>query len=467
MKKMKEDAAILVQPKSPKPMRSQAIFTEGSTKRHVLAMTAAASVGLMSIFVVDLLSLLYVSRLGDPELTAAVGFATQVLFFSVSINIGLSIAIGALVSRAIGAGARSRARQLAASGLVHVFCISALVSLCALPFRREILTLLGAEGKALDVASDYLLFTLPATVGLGLGMALAALLRAVGDARRAMYVTLSGAVTTAILDPIFIFALGLGVRGAAIVTIFSRLTFVVVGLHGVITKHDLVPRPSLAASVADLRPLMGIAVPAVLTNLAAPAANAYSMRIFAHFGEPVVAAFAIMDRISPVAFGVLFALSSAVGPILGQNLGARLYPRVRRVLTDSFSFAAVYVVAVALILSQAAPLIVRLFAAQGQTAQLLAFFCVTCGGLWFFLGGIFVANASFNNLGFPLLSTVFNWGRATVGTIPFVTFGARFGPEGGFLGLIAGAVVFGILAIFIAYYVTGRLAGDAKDGSFA
>ena len=58
--------------------------------RHVIVMTAASSVGLMAIFAVDLLSLLWVSRLGDPKLTAAVGFATQVLFFSVSISIGLS-----------------------------------------------------------------------------------------------------------------------------------------------------------------------------------------------------------------------------------------------------------------------------------------------------------------------------------------------------------------------------------------
>jgi len=71
----------------------RAVFTEGSTMRHVIVMTAATSVGLMAIFVVDLLSLLYVSWLGDPKLTAAVGFASQVLFFSVSINIGLSIAI--------------------------------------------------------------------------------------------------------------------------------------------------------------------------------------------------------------------------------------------------------------------------------------------------------------------------------------------------------------------------------------
>lgn len=433
--------------------------------RHVLAMTGAASIGLMSIFVVDLLSLLYVSRLGDPDLTAAVGFATQVLFFSVSINIGLAIAIGALVSRAIGAGQRPAARRLAASGLVHVFVISALVSCAALPFRRDILELLGASGEALDVASTYLLFTLPATVGLGLGMALAGLLRAVGDARQAMYVTLSGAVATAILDPIFIFGLGLGVEGAAIVTIFSRIIFVVVGLIGAVYKHDLIALPRGGAAISDAPALMRIAIPAILTNVAAPAANAYSMRIFAHFGEPVVAAFAIMDRITPVAFGVLFALSGSVGPIMGQNLGARLYDRIRQILTNSFAFAAVYVVAVALILSQASPLIIGVFAARGQTAELLNFFCLTCGGLWFFLGGIFVANASFNNLGFPVLSTLFNWGRATVGTIPFVTIGAaRFGPEGGFIGLIAGATLFGVFAVVMAYFVTARLARDSKDG---
>ena len=51
--------------------------------------------------------------------------------------------------------------------------------------------------------------------------------------------------------------------------------------------------------------------------------------------------------------------------------------------------------------------------------------------MWFFIGLLFVANASFNNLGFPLLSTLFNWGRATLGTMPFALIGARYGgPEG-------------------------------------
>jgi putative MATE family efflux protein len=441
----------------------RAVFTEGSTMRHVIVMTAATSVGLMAIFLVDLLSLLYVSWLGDPKLTAAVGFASQVLFFSISINIGVSIAIGALVSRAHGKGDRAGARRLAASGLVHVFLIAALVSIFAWPLRREILALLGARGLALDAASTYLAITLPATVLLGPGMALASILRAAGDARRAMYVTLAGAIATAVLDPVFIFGFGLGVTGAAIVTLISRFVFVAVGLNGAIREHDLIAMPGRKAASLDLVPMMAIAIPAILTNLAAPMANAYAMRIFSHFGEAVVAAFAILDRLNPMAFGVLFALSAAVGPIMGQNLGAKLVLRVRQVLTDCLIFATLYVVAVAILLRLAAPLIVQLFHAQGETAELLTFVCAYGGVLWLFLGAIFVANAAFNNLGFPLLSTLFNWGRATLGTLPFVTIGtARFGPEGGYVGMILGSALFGVGAVITAYYVMARLAKRPK-----
>ena len=76
--------------------------------RHVAVMTATGSIGLMSIFVVDLLSLFYVSRLGDQTLKAAVGYSSQVQFLAMAINIGLTIAVSATVSRALGAGDRDR-----------------------------------------------------------------------------------------------------------------------------------------------------------------------------------------------------------------------------------------------------------------------------------------------------------------------------------------------------------------------
>src|SRR5918997_6284374 len=93
-------------------------FVTGSTMRHVTVMTATGAVGLVAIFFVDLLSLLYISWLGDPRLTAAVGLATIALFIATSINVGLMIAISALVSRALGAHERDRARRLAGTTLV-------------------------------------------------------------------------------------------------------------------------------------------------------------------------------------------------------------------------------------------------------------------------------------------------------------------------------------------------------------
>ena len=175
------------------PVKPRPVFTQGSTMRHVAVMTATGALGLMAIFAVDLLSLLYVSRLGDQALKAAVGYAGQVLFLAVSINIGLTIALAATVSRALGAGDRPAARRLAASGLAISTLASAVIAAGLLVFRGPILEHgLHAHGRAGEVAYQFLAITLPANVPMALGMGFAAALRAAGDARRAMYVTLVG-----------------------------------------------------------------------------------------------------------------------------------------------------------------------------------------------------------------------------------------------------------------------------------
>lgn len=438
-------------------------FTVGSTLRHVLVMTATGAVGLVAVFMVEFLTLLYISRLGDTELTAAVGYASQVTFLLISINIGLTIAVGALVSRALGARDRDKARGVAASGVTLMALIAGALSFAVMPFTHTILALIGARGEALEVGSLYLRIILPGTLLLGLGMAFSAVLRGVGDARRAMYVTLGGAVVTACLDPVFIFVLHLGVVGAGIVVLISRVCLAATGWHGAVRVHGLVARPTLAGLRADTMPLAAIAAPAVLTNIASPIANIYAMRIFSGFGDSVVAAFAIMDRVTPVAFGTLFALSGAVGPIMGQNYGAKAFGRVRGVLDDCYGVSAVYVALVGVVLWLAAPAIVWLFAAAGETAELLVFFCRVGALLWFFLGGVFVANAAYNNLGWPFLSTAINWGRATIGTIPFVTLGAAwYGPKGGYVGMILGAALFGVVAVIGSYRLVGRISRQAE-----
>jgi len=124
---------------------------------------------------------------------------------------------------------------------------------------------------------------------------------------------------------------------------------------------------------------------------------------------------------------------------------------VREALRDSLVFVlvAVLVAWAALALGQNA--IVITFSAHGVTADLVRLFCSLLAGGFLFTGALYVANAAFNNLGFPLLSTAFNWGRATLGTIPFAAWGSHYGPGGVLIGQAAGSILFGIGAIIMAF----------------
>src|SRR5690349_24896621 len=114
------------------------VFVQGSTMRHVLVMTGTGATGLVAIFIVDLVSLLYISWLNDPSLTAGVGLATVVMFFTISINVGLMIPIGALVSRALGARRPDDARRLATSCSLLMAAFAALVTPATHPCFPEL-----------------------------------------------------------------------------------------------------------------------------------------------------------------------------------------------------------------------------------------------------------------------------------------------------------------------------------------
>ena len=433
-------------------------FTTGSIKRHVLVMAASGAVGLISIFAVDLLSLLYISWLGNVNFTAGVGYATAVMFFSTSANVGMMIGLSALVSRAIGAREMDRARRLSGTTSFISAFASLLVSVLILFTLHPLLTLMGATGDTHDVAYRFLLIAMPSNVFLGFGMALSGVLRAVGDARRSMFVTLSGGIASAIVDPILIFGLGLGTDGAAIATIISRLVFCAVGFYGAVKVHDLVRRPTGLHIIEDFMPLFGIALPAVLTNLAGPVAGAFMTAVLAPYGDEAVAANAIITRLVPVAFGSVFALSGAVGPIIGQNLGARNIGRVRKTLIDSLMIGTLAVVIAWVILALSRDGISYIFHAKAETADLVSFFCVVIAGTWIFHGALFVANASFNNLGAPALATAFNWGKSTIGTIPFALVGVQLaGAKGALIGQGIGAILFGIGGVYAAFYVVARI----------
>lgn len=425
--------------------------------RHVAVMASTGAVGLVAVFLVDLINLFYISQLGEQAIAAAVGFAGVVGFFHTSICIGLMIGITATVSRRIGAGDTAQARRLASHSLLLTAAIAAVLALATLAFLGPLLWVLGARGEVAVLAQRYLTVTMPSVPLLAVGMASSALLRSVGAARRAMGVTLGAAAVTAALDPLFIFYFGMGLDGAAVVSVISRSVLVGVGLHGIWRVHRLLAPTERAYFWSDARSLFTVAGPAVLTNLATPVGAAFVTHSIAQFGASAVAGQATVDRLTPVAFGLIYALSGAVGPILAQNLGAHRYDRVQQTLRASLGFMVVAVAAAWLLLALLQGLLIRAFSLDGQAALLLQAFCSWLAASFFFAGALFVANAAFNNLGRPLWSTGFNWARATLGTIPLAWWGARYGPVGVLAGQALGTAVFGTLAMWIAFRLTANL----------
>ena len=175
--------------------------------------------------------------------------------------------------------------------------------------------------------------------------------------------------------PDLIFGLHLGLPGAAISTVLSRLVLATLGWIGAALRHELVARPSLRALTGDFGAIFHVAGPALLTNLATPVGAAYVTRSMAVFGPDAVAGQATIDRISPVAFGLVYALSGAVGPILAQNAGAGHLDRVRETLRDSSIFVLATVLLAWAVLALAQDLVVRIFFAHGMMAELVHLFC--------------------------------------------------------------------------------------------
>ena len=438
--------------------QAAAKFTTGSTMRHVVVMTLTGSLGLSFMFLVDFLALWWISRLGQEVLISAIGFAATLQFVVISVAIGMMIAAVALVSRALGQRDMARARALATSTILYAVLVQSLIAVLVWVFRHDILELTGASGAALEQASAFLAISLPSLPLIAAGMSASAILRAEGDAWRSMLVTMVGGLVAIVIDPLLIVWAELGLEGAGIAIVISRFCMAALGLYWVAVTRRLLARPSRADLRRFLRPFLGIALPAVATQVSTPFGNWLLIRAMADHGDSAVAGLGVVGRLQILAFGGIFALSGAIGGIIGQNHGAGLPDRVRSAYLDALKFCLVYTALVWALMAFASDWIAGGFNLTPEGAEVVHAFTHVAAGSFVFTGALFVSNAAFNNLGRPIWATGANWFRDGVLMAPLaIALGALYGAEGvvwaqGLANMIAGA-----LSAWIGWRLVTRL----------
>ena len=346
---------------------------------------------------------------------------------------------------------------LAHRGILRVVAAQSVVAGLLWIFRRQVLIASGAEGEVLELARQFLTITLPSMPFIAAGIACSAVLRAVGDAWRSMAVTMVAGCIAVFLDPLLIYVLGWGVQGAALSIVLARFAMLAAGVRYVIGKHDMLARPTMEDITTYLNPYLAIALPAIATQLSTPFGNWILTREIAQFGESAVAGWGVVMRLTILAFGGIFALSGAIGGIIGQNYGAGRPDRVAGAYWAALKFCVAYTMVTWLLMATLSGAIVRSFGLSSEGEAVVRTFTHYAAGGFVFTGALFVAHSTFNTVARPIWSTAANWFRDGVLMLPLaLIFSGAMGATGIIWSNAVANVLAGGLAAWLAWrYIRG------------
>ena len=430
---------------------ARARFTEGSVVGHLIATASTSALSLLAVFLVDIFTLIYVSRLDDQVALAAVGLAKMLMFINSAFASGVVTAAGAVLSARIGKHASRALAQWVTHLLLMVLCIAAGVAVIEWLAIAHMGQWLGATAETYQLAGHFIAIVLPCSVLAAAMQMCAQMLRAQGHVRSALAVLLAGAITLAVADPLFIFAFGFGLAGAAISYGLSTVVALAVGLTLVKRHIGLSPVVRFKHLKLHVGLTWPIALPAMLANLAMPVGITYLMLVLTSLGASALAGMAVIDRILQFGYCAFFALPSALVPVLAQNFGARRDDRVHTAIRVIRRLVVGYGLSVWLLLIVFGPWIADYFHLLDSGRAMFLAFTRIGAGMWILYGLDFVAQSMFLTMSRAWWVPAFGWLRGTLGTVPFVYAGSQwYGASGALVAMWCGNALVALLAIFTA-----------------
>ncbi|MBW2971519.1 MATE family efflux transporter [Candidatus Woesearchaeota archaeon] len=299
-------------------------------KKAVFTIALPTVVAMLVQTLYNVVDTAYVGRLG-AEAIAALTFAFPIFFLLIAINVGLGAGMGSRISRYMGEKKKQAAENTAVHGILISLSLALVMFILGMVFLDPLFLLFGASNSVLELSTSYMSVILMGIFVMFPSSMLNSIFTAQGDTRTPMIIQVTALVINIILDPIFIFVLGYGVRGAAIATVIALSISLL--LYLALLKRRSYLRISLKCFEFRwhlVKDIFRVGAPASFMMILMSIYVILVNRVMVHFGTDYVAVFGMVWRLGSTAMMPIFGFGMAALTLVGMFYGAKRYDLVKQ-----------------------------------------------------------------------------------------------------------------------------------------
>ena len=311
-----------------------ALFETVPVPKAFLTLTVPVVLSKIVSLIYNMADTFFIARTGDADLVAGVSICAPIFLLMVSLGDLFGLGGSSVMSRLFGQHKDEEGKRVSGFTFYAAIATGILVAAVMLILRRPILGLLGAQGQVFHYASQYYIWIALGAPCIILTLIPANQLRTEGLASLSMAGSIVGSVVNIVLDPLFIFGLGMGAGGAAIATVLGNLATDIVFAVCIRKKSSkLTIDPRLAKTdLAAILAVLAIGLPSSLNNLMNSLGTALLNRNLVSYGADKVAAMGIASKVNMMVAMVMIAFAFGAQALIGYNYGSGNKARLREVL---------------------------------------------------------------------------------------------------------------------------------------
>ena len=433
-------------------------LTQGGEAGVIIRFAAPMLIGNVFQQLYTMVDSVIVGRGVGKEALAAVGASFPVLFFMISLVMGITMGASIMLSQFFGARDQVRLKKTIDTSLIFLLYACLVITVLGLLLSGPILRALRTPVAVFPLARQYLQIMFAGMVFLFGYNAVGAILRGLGDSKNPLYFLMIATAINIVLDLLFVLVFHWGVAGAAWATVIAQGVSFLIGLRYMQrSPHEhlhLSPR-KMRFDREIFRTILRIGLPSGVQQSLVSLGFVALTRIVNPFGTNVIAGYTAASRLDSFAAMPAMNLSMAVSTFVGQNLGAGKPERVRKGYQYTLLISAAISLSLTIALVFFKRQLIGLFAADPEVVAVGAGYLVIVSSFYLVFSSMFVTGGVIRGAGDTLTAMIITLLALWVVRIPVSAFlSSRMGSTGIWWGIPAGWVV-GFSANLI-YYASGR-----------